>query len=133
MNQEINNLRTENQKGSMFQYFQDLANALNEAGVDQKMFIDHLKGWEIPITKEFLHYIWKLKQKKMFLTDSTKRLKKDQVSQVYDAINMFTSTQFGVSADWQFDPDKQKQRIKAFDLANNIHYPDPKDFKEPTI
>ncbi len=74
----------------------ELANALNEAGIDQKLFIDHLKGWEVPITKEFLHQIWLMKQGKMGMGDSTSKLTSDQVTQVYDAINMFTSTEFGV-------------------------------------
>jgi hypothetical protein len=88
--------RTEKQNRALFRYLTDLANELNASGIDQKMFIDHLKGWEIPITKEFLHEVWKLKQSKMFLTDSTTKLTTAQVSQVYDAVNMFTSTQFGV-------------------------------------
>lgn len=89
--------RTDNQNRALWKYLTDLSNALNEAGVDQKMFIDHLKGWEVPITKEFLHLIWKMKQEKMFLTNSTTKLKTDQVSQVYDAVNKFTSQEFGVA------------------------------------
>jgi hypothetical protein len=89
--------RTNQQNKALWKYLTDLANELNQAGVDQKLFIDHLKGWEIPITKEFLHEIWVLKQEKMFMTKSTTKLETNQVSQVYDAINMFTSTQFGVT------------------------------------
>jgi hypothetical protein len=90
-------LRTDKQHRALFKYLGDLANELNQAGVDQRMFIDHLKGWEIPITKDFLHMVWKLKQGKMFLTDSTTQLTTAQVSQMYDTINMFVSTEFGVS------------------------------------
>jgi hypothetical protein len=88
--------RTDTQHRALFKYLGDLANALNEAGVDQKMFIDHLKGWELPITKEFLHHIWKLKQEKMFTTNSTKDLEVSQVSQVYDVVNKFVSQEFGI-------------------------------------
>jgi len=90
-------MRTSKQNRALHKYLSDLANELQAHGVTQKMFIDELKGWDVPITKEFLKYIWKLKQKKMFLTDSTTKLETDQVSQVYDAVNMFTSTVFGVS------------------------------------
>jgi len=88
--------RTNKQNNSLHLYLTQLANELNQAGVDQKMFIEHLKGWEIPITKEFLHQIWKMKQEKMAMGDSTTKLTTDQVSQVYDTINLFTSTVFGV-------------------------------------
>ena len=89
--------RSDKQHRALFKYLGDLARELEAHGITQKMFIDELKGWDIPITKEFLHMIWKMKQEKMFLTDSTKKLETDQVSQVYDAVNMFTSTVFGVS------------------------------------
>jgi hypothetical protein len=89
--------RTSAQNRALHAYLTDLANALNESGVDQKMFIDHLKGWEIPITMEFLKMVWKMKQEKMFLTKSTTEMKTDQVTQVYESINKFTSQEFGVA------------------------------------
>jgi hypothetical protein len=95
MEKEIR-LRTDHQHRALFKYLGDLANELNQAGVDQRMFIEHLNGWEIPITKEFLHHIWKMKQERMFLTDSTKKLTTDQVSQVYDVVNKFVSQEFGI-------------------------------------
>lgn len=100
--------RSDKQHRALFKYLGDLANELNSAGIDQKMFIDNLKGWEVPITKEFLHQIWKLKQGKMFLTDSTKLLTTEQVSQVYDAVNHFTSTQFGVSSPFPSEEELEK-------------------------
>lgn len=89
--------RTSQQNKALWKYLTDLSNALNESGIDQKMFIDKLKGWEVPITKEFLHLIWKMKQEKMFLTKSTTEMKTDQVTQVYESINKFTSQEFGVA------------------------------------
>jgi len=97
MNPTEKETRTLAQNRALHKYLTDLANALNESGIDQKMFIDHLKGWEIPITMEFLKMIWKMKQEKMFLTNSTTQMKTDQVSQVYDAVNKFTYQEFGVS------------------------------------
>jgi len=88
--------RTLQQNKALHKYLTELANELNAAGVDQKMFVDHLKGWEVPITKEFLHQIWKMKQDKMGMGDSTTKMTTDQVSQVYDTINNFVGTEFGV-------------------------------------
>jgi len=88
--------RTDRQHRALFRYLTDLANELQAHGITQKTFIDELKGWDIPITKEFLHMIWKMKQEKMFLTKSTTQMETDQVAQVYDAVNMFTSTVFHV-------------------------------------
>ena len=104
-------IRTDNQHRALFKYLGELAQALNEAGVDQKLFIEHLKGWEVPITKEFLHQIWKMKQEKMGMGDSTTKLHTDQVTQVYDAINLFTGTHFGVSE--AFPSEEELNRICA--------------------
>lgn len=89
--------RTKAQNRALHKYFTDLANELNAAGVDQKLFIDHLKGWEVPITADFLKQIWKIKQEKMFGTDSTTQLKTHQVTEVYETVNKFTGQAFGVS------------------------------------
>ena len=89
--------RTDRQNRALFLYLTQLANELNAHGIDQRLFLDNLKAYEIPITKEFLHEVFKRVQAGMFLTDSTTKLETDQVSQVYDAVNMFTSTVFGVS------------------------------------
>jgi len=89
--------RSEAQHRALFKYFRELAAELQAAGVDQKLFVQSLQEWEVPITEEFLHHIWKIFQEHMFLTSSTKQLKSHQVAQVYDAVNFFVSNKFGVS------------------------------------
>lgn len=89
--------RTLKQNNALHKYFQELADALNEAGVDQAMFIDKLDGLEVPITKEFIHQIWKLTQEQMGMENSTTKLTTSQVSQVYDTINRFTANEWGLS------------------------------------
>lgn len=88
--------RTLSQNAALHLYFSQLAAELNAAGIDQKLFIDHLKGWEVPITADFLKQIWKIKQEKMFGTDSTTELKTHQVTEVYETVNKFVGQQFGV-------------------------------------
>jgi len=89
--------RTNKQNAALHKYLGDLANALEESGIDQKMFIDKLKGWTIPITPEFLKEIWKIKQEKMFMHESTTKLTTSEINRIYDVINKFTSQEFGVS------------------------------------
>lgn len=103
--------RTDRQNAALHKYLSDLANELQAHGITQKMFIDELKGWDIPITKEFLKMIWKMKQEKMFLTNSTTQMETDQVSQVYDAVNMFTSTVFGVGC--AFPSEEELERLST--------------------
>lgn len=88
--------RTLAQNRALHKYFTDLANELTNAGVDQKLFIDHLKGWEVPITADFLKLIWKIKQEKMFGTNSTTKLQTHQVTEVYETVNKFVGQVFGV-------------------------------------
>lgn len=84
----------------------ELADEFQGSGVDQKLFVQSLNEWEVPITKEFLIEIWRLFQVHMFGTTSKTELTTDQVSQVYDAMNFFISTKFGVSTDFGAPVDK---------------------------
>lgn len=89
--------RTIQQNKALHKYFTDLAQALTEHGVDQKLFIEKLQGWSVPITADFLKQIWKLKQQKMYGTNTTTKLTTTQVDEVYDTVNQFTAQEFGVS------------------------------------
>ena len=88
--------RTDQQFKAHWVYCQELADALNEKGVSQKIFLDKIQKYDVPLTKEFLHMIWLEIQRTMYGTTSTNDLKSDQVSQIYDVMNLFTSQEFHV-------------------------------------
>ena len=89
--------RTVNQNSALHLYFTQLANELTAHGIGQEMFIEKLQGWSIPITPEFLKEIWKIKQKKMYGTSSTRFMTTAQVDKVYEQINHFTSQMFHIN------------------------------------
>jgi len=96
MEQPTTKSRTPAQNRSLHKWFEELARELNEAGVDQKVFVEALQGWEIPITPEFLKQVWKIKQGKMGYGDSTTELSTKQVDEVYDVVNQFVAMNWGV-------------------------------------
>ena len=118
--EEVPEKRTKKQNNALHKYLSDLANALTEAGVGVKLFIEKLRGWDVPVTAEFLKQIWHIKQDKMFQTESTTKLTTAQVSQVYDAINLFTSQEFGVSEAF---PSMEQIMIKSQE-EKGYEYPD---------
>jgi hypothetical protein len=92
--------RTEQQHKARWKYLSLLADELMGKGISQRVFLEKLQGYDVPITKEFLAEVWKEIQQQMFGTNSSKHLKTDQVSQVYDVMNLFTSTEWGVGMDF---------------------------------
>ena len=82
--------RTSQQNRSMHLYFAQLAEALNDAGLDMQTTMKHYKV-EVPWTPESVkEVIWKLVQDKMFGKRSTTELTTEQVNQVYEVVNRFT-------------------------------------------
>lgn len=119
--------RTTQQNKALHKYLGDLSNALEEAGIDQAMFIEKLNGWTIPITPEFLKLIWKIKQEKMFQHESTTKLTTSEINRIYDVINKFTSQEFGVSEAF---PSMEQILIKS-EQEKPYEYPEykgPPDF-----
>jgi hypothetical protein len=88
--------RTQTQNKALHKYFTQLANELDAHGIDQKMLLDKLQGYSVPITKDFLKDVWKAVQKRMYQKESTTELSTSQVSEVYETVNRFTAQEFGV-------------------------------------
>ena len=87
--------RTDKQLRSIWLYCGLVAEALNEAGLDIKLLIK--QDLEVSWTKELIMDIyWRTIQKTLFDTDSTKDLKTNQVSEVYEELNRHIS-KFGLS------------------------------------
>jgi len=82
------------QNSSLHLFNTNLSIALNDANIDMKQFFKD--GYFITWTPEIVkREIWKPVQKAMFNIDSTTKLKRKQVSEVYDVINRKVS-EFGI-------------------------------------
>jgi len=77
-------------------YCERLAEALNDAGYDQKVALQFRKvnvPWSKTTVKENL---WHQLQKAMLGTDSTTELETTQVNEVYEVLDRWTSQNFGI-------------------------------------
>lgn len=88
--------RTNQQNKSIHLFCELLADALNDAGLDQRKVLK--PSIDIPWTKDSVkEQLWKAIQKAQFETDSTTDLTTDQVSAVYDTLNRHLGEKFGVT------------------------------------
>ena len=93
------------QNSSIHLYLEWLSKALNDAGWDMTATMNKLSKksnipWSMLSIKERL---WRPVQLNTFGNDSTAKLDTDQVSTVYEALNLVTSERLGVSVSF---PDK---------------------------
>lgn len=88
--------RTARQNRALHVYLRLLGEALNEAGLDQRKVLkpDFPIPWTTHSTKENL---FKPIMTVMFDVDSTTKLERIQVSQVYDVLNRSLGEKFGIS------------------------------------
>ena len=88
--------RTARQNRALHVYLRLLGEALNEAGLDQRAVLksDFPLPWSTESAKENL---FKPIMKAMFDIDSTTKLERVQVSQVYDVLNRSLSEKYGIS------------------------------------
>jgi len=79
--------RTLTQNASLHKFCSMLAQAMNEAGFDFRVFIK--EGYPVPFTEELVkEYIWKPIQKAVTGHESTTKPEPKQYSEVYDALNV---------------------------------------------
>lgn len=87
--------RTPQQNRAFHLLFQQIADTLNEHGLDMRQVLK--PEVDIPWTKETVkEYIWRPIQKAMFEKTSTTELTTDQVDQVYSTINRFLGEKHGL-------------------------------------
>jgi len=92
---KVKERRTLLQNNALHLYFEMLAEALNEAGLDMRKTLraDVEISWNSDLVKK---YLWKPVQKAIVGHDKTRKLKKDEVNKVYDHLNRLMSQKFGV-------------------------------------
>lgn len=85
--------RTLPQNNAMYLFFKKLANAFNDSGFDKReVFSRMLKGFFISWTPHSVKEdIWNPIMSKMTGKDSTAKLEKQEVSDIYENVNKFTT------------------------------------------
>ena len=91
-------MRTHRQNNAMQVYCRLLAEALNDAGYDIKKTFSEGISADIPWTQDLVReIIWKGIQKPTIGKVSTTLAKSNEYDMVYEVVNRFTSTRFGIS------------------------------------
>lgn len=87
--------RTGQQNRALWLWFGRLAEALNGAGLDQRVVLE--SSVQIPWDKDAIHdRLWVPIQNALVKTDSTMELDKQQVSEVFEVLNRHLGERFGV-------------------------------------
>jgi hypothetical protein len=91
--------RTDQQRKAIEVYCRDLAYILNRAGLDQrKVFAAMREGVDIPWRQESVKdSLWRPIQVAILNKESTTKLNADEVTRVYDTLNRWTGTTFGIA------------------------------------
>jgi len=91
--------RSLSQNAALHLFCQQLADKLNEAGLDQRKVMKPSADipWNMESVKENL---WRPIQKAVTGLDSTTKPKTSQYPAIYDVLNMHLATKFGISVEW---------------------------------
>jgi preprotein translocase subunit SecD len=110
--------RTDQQRKAIEVYCRELANKLNEAGLDQRAVLARMReGVEIPWRQESVkESLWREIQKAVVNKESSAKLTWDEVSKVYDVLNRWTGGTLGVSVPF---PEREKRNK----IENNCYLP----------
>lgn len=99
--------RSDQQRKAIEVYCRELAKALNDAGLDQRSVLAAMsEGVEIPWRQESIKdVLWRRVQTAQTGKQSTTQLSRQEVGQIYEIVNRWTSDTFGVGVPW---PEREK-------------------------
>lgn len=91
--------RTESQNKALHLYFTQLAEMLNDAGLDMRKVLK--PSISIPWTSQTIkENLWKPIMKAQTDKSSTTELTTKEITEIYDTINRHLSEKFGISVEW---------------------------------
>jgi hypothetical protein len=91
----MKNLRTPQQNRALHKYYQILADALNDAGLDMRVVLK--PEVDIPWTKDTIkEQLWRPIQKAQLLKESTTQMTTKEVDKVKDTLERHLGQKFGV-------------------------------------
>lgn len=125
--------RSQSQHNSLFLWFSMIEHEAENQGVTWDMIIRHTH--QLRVTKENLHSMCKDLQKALWKTTSTKELKKTgNIDIIIDHFVDLLSKEMEFIPEFPHDKDKENQRLKSFEVASKLTYPeDIYNGEEPTI
>lgn len=110
MNEKKYPKRTERQSRALHLYFTQLANALNEAGLDMKKVLK--PGVDIDWSpKTIKEYIWRPIQNAKLLKKSTTSLTTTEIDSVYDVINRHMGEKFSVHVPFPSEEELVREKL----------------------
>ena len=71
-----------------------------QQGIDQKMILDSLTGYDVPVTPEFIKEVFKSIIFQLYRKTSTKDLTTSQMTEAFDVLGKFLGEQFHYQAVW---------------------------------
>ena len=97
----MTNKLTPAQRGAMHLYFEHLANALNDAGLDMKVVFARKPHIKVSWTKDSVkEYLFKPVMKAMTGKDSTEQMNTLEPEMVYKELDRHTSAELEVHIEW---------------------------------
>lgn len=98
-------IRSGLQNNSLHEYCEQLAEALNDAGITQEVF---LRGLAVQNSMESIKNAFREMGNKRFGKNSTSKLTTIEMTAIYDEINLHTGEKFGLHIPW---PCKEEQYL----------------------
>lgn len=92
--------RTSNQNRSLHKALTEIAEHLQEQGIERRTIIKDLQGYEAPITMEFLKEVYKTIVYTMYRQTSTADLRTKQMMDSWDVFSKFIAENYGVEYYW---------------------------------
>lgn len=92
--------RTTEQNAALHLYCEQIADALNDAGYDQRLVMEKVERLEIPNTKESVKAIFRAVAHQLYDVESTAELTTTQTSEVAEAVSRGFAQKFGVAVPW---------------------------------
>lgn len=105
--------RTDLQNRSEHKWFEQIAEALNDAGYDQRLVMEQIERLEIPNTKESVKSIFRAVAHQMYGVSSTAELTTTQTTEVAEAVARGFAVKFGVSVPWPSEDSISEKRRRV--------------------
>lgn len=109
--------RTDQQRKGIEVYCKLLADAFNDGGYDMKAVLTH-KAIDVPWKQDRIKDIlWRSIQIALLNKESTTELDPNEVSQVYEVLDRWTSEKLGIHVEF---PDRYRVPVDAYQIKENL-------------